>query len=137
MFGDRTLQVMRFSCGLLGVLLAVVSVGIGAAEYNPVRKQPAAASVSTGRVIVNLSAAASERAKAQTANGTIPALAGRNQLTLKQTRQITSRLHVMQFEPQTSGESLDESLVRRAATSFSVFKASRYRAEPFGTALRP
>lgn len=120
---------MRSSRILLGLLLAaVVSLCIGAAEYNPVRKQPAAASASTGRVIVKLSASdTSGRAQAQSASNTVAALAGRNKLTLKQTRQITSNLHVMQFEPETSGESLDESLARLRADSAVEYAEADHR----------
>jgi serine protease len=108
---------MRFSRSLLGLsMVALISLSAGAAEYNPVRKQPAVASTGIQRVIVKLKTTdTSASAQAKSASDTMTALAGRNNLTLKQTRQIASNLHIMQFEPNTSGESLDESLARLRA----------------------
>lgn len=108
---------MRFSCSLLGLsLAALISLSAGAAEYNPVRQQPAVAGTGVQRVIVKLKTTdTSARAQAKSASDTMTALASRNNLALKQTRQIASNLHVMQFEPKTSGESLDETLARLRA----------------------
>lgn len=108
---------MRFSHLLLGLLFAVaINVGSGAAEYNPARKEPAAASAGIKRVIVKFSATStSSGAQAKSTSNTVAALAARNKLTLKQTRQIATNLHVMQFEAETSNESLDESLARLRA----------------------
>ncbi|HEY0686539.1 MAG TPA: S8 family serine peptidase [Steroidobacter sp.] len=104
---------------LFGLSLAVlISQNVTAAEYNPARTQPAAASASVERVIVKLrDTGSSASAQAKTASNAMAALAGRNKLTLKQARQITSTLHVMQFEPQTSGESVTQSLARLRADS--------------------
>jgi serine protease len=110
---------MRFSCTLLCLLLATsISVSAVAAEYNPARKQPAVASDGVQRVIVKLkTTATAASAQAKSASETMSALASRNKLTFKQARQIASNLHVMQFEPQTSGETLDDSLARLRADS--------------------
>ncbi|WP_129778792.1 S8 family peptidase [Peristeroidobacter soli] len=110
---------MRFSHLLLGLsVAALIGFSVGAAEYNPVRKQPASAGANGKRVIVKFRAAgASPGVQAKSTSNTVAALAGRNQLTLKQTSQIASNMHVMQFESETSGESLDESLARLRADS--------------------
>ncbi|MBL8269726.1 MAG: hypothetical protein JNL55_25235, partial [Steroidobacter sp.] len=107
---------MPFSRILFGLLFTgLVSFNVAAAEYNPARKQPAAADASSQRVIVKFrSSGTSQRVQAKSAND-MAALAGRNKLTLKQTRQIAANLHVMQFEPEASGESVSESLARLRA----------------------
>jgi serine protease len=110
---------MRFSHILLGLSVTVfVGFSVGAAEYNPARKQPASASAGIKRVIVKFGATSTPGSvRTKPASDAIAALAGRNKLTLKQTRQIASNLHVMQFEPETSGESLNESIARLRADS--------------------
>lgn len=109
---------MHSSRLLFGLSLAVLlNHNVAAAEYNPARKQPAAASASAERVIVKLrDAATSASAQAKPASNAMAVLAGRNKLTLKQARQITSTLHVMQFEPAT-GESASETIARLRADS--------------------
>lgn len=103
---------------LFALSLAVLGSHTDAAEHNPVRKQPAAASASVERVIVKLRDTGSwTSVQAKSASSAMAALAGRNKLALKQARQITSTLHVMQFEPEASGESVTESVARLRADS--------------------
>ncbi len=103
---------------LFALSLALLGSHTDAAEHNPVRKQPAAASASVERVIVKLRDTGSwTSVQAKSASSAMAALAGRNKLALKTARQITSTLHVMQFEPEASGESVTESVARLRADS--------------------
>lgn len=102
---------------LLGLSLALLfSHNVSAAEYNPARTQPAAVSASAERVIVKLKDTGSlNGARAKAGSDAMAALAGRNKLSLKQTRPITSALHVMKFEPEISGEAIEATLARLRA----------------------
>ena len=100
---------------------AAISVAIGgtagAAENNPVRKQPIATAAAAGgeRVIVKFRASSSTGAKEKSTTAGTAALAQRHSLTLKQARQIGPNLHLMRFEHQSSGDSLDTTLERLRA----------------------
>ena len=124
---------------LFGLSLAVlVSHNIAAAEYNPARKQPAAANASVERVIVKLrDADPYTSVQAKSAGNAIAALARRNKLSLKQARPITSGMHVMQFEPETPNESATEILARLRADSAVEYVEPDQRRYPHATPNDP
>jgi hypothetical protein len=87
---------------LIGVLAAFsvtfADATAATAETNPVRTHPtAAAQPGTEQILVKLRAtAATSRLQAQAATNVVKELATRSNLTLKQSRQITTGLHLMQ-----------------------------------------
>lgn len=111
---------------LLAATLALpAQVAVSASEYNPVRRHPAAAaSASIQRVIVKLRAADANRVQAQSAASTteaaapsqqqtrVQALAQRVGLALKQSREISSNLHVLSLGSAVYGETPAETLER-------------------------
>jgi serine protease len=108
---------------LAAFCIASTHAAAGTNERNPVRTHPAAASEPTEqRVLVKLrsSAAAAAHVQAlqlrpnQPANGTMQALAARASLTFKQSREITSGLHLLQVQSAT-GESIETTLARLRA----------------------
>ena len=107
---------------------AYASVIGGSAELNPVRTQPHnALSVrepSVQRIIVKLRASSAETAtpgavqvQALSAHDRVANLAARSGLTMRDSRQIFDRMHVMQLEPASTGESAAATLTRLRADS--------------------
>jgi len=116
---------------LIGVLaafsLAATSVAAGTSEHNPVRTHPTAASEpAEQRILIKLRASEAATAHAQAlsvqskssqaaaANGTMQALAVRSSLTFKQSREITTGLHLLQVQSST-GEPVAATLARLRA----------------------
>ncbi|MFL6603833.1 MAG: S8 family serine peptidase [Steroidobacteraceae bacterium] len=98
----------------------------GSAELNPVRTQPhSVVSVredSVHRVIVKLRAptagtatSATVQDQALSAHDRVANLAARSGLTMRDSRQIFDRMHVMQLEPASAGQSVDATLARLRA----------------------
>jgi serine protease len=123
--------VHNFRIGLIGflaaLLLASTYVAAGTNERNPVRTHPTAAAESPNqRILVKLrsSAAASAHAQALSieakhalmtgVNTTLQSLAQRTNLTLRQSREITTGLHALQVQP-APGESIAATLARLRA----------------------
>jgi serine protease len=105
---------------LIGVLAAFSATFATAAtaETNPVRTHPsAAAQPGTIQILVKLrSTAATSRLQAQAATNVVKELATRSNLTLKQSRQITTGLHLMQVVS-AQGETTAATLARLRADS--------------------
>ncbi len=91
------------------VFVVIVASWSGAAEFNPVTRQPAA-TVEVGatnhRLLIKL-------ADSSTAGPT--ALAGRHHLKLLAARHLSSGLHALQVQPESSGESIPAMLTRLRA----------------------
>lgn len=115
--------------GFLATLSIVLSqAAVAAAEHNPVRIHPAAASDALEhRILVklrpdaaalahaqSLSIDARSTAPARSANPTLRALALRANLTYRQSREITDRLHLLRVQP-GSGETIAVTLARLRA----------------------
>jgi serine protease len=104
---------------------AYASVIGGSAELNPVRTHPQQAheaSLPQGgiqQVIVKLRAAApaSVQAQALSAHDRVANLAARSGLAMRASRQIFDRMHVMQVEPASAGDSVAATLERLRADS--------------------
>ncbi len=111
-----------FRACLIGVLAAFsatfTSALAGTVETNPVRTHPTAAAQSgTLQVLVKLRAsAATSRIQALSATDAVKSLATRSNLALKQSRQITAGLHVMQVVS-LQGETTAATLARLRADS--------------------
>lgn len=117
---------------LIGVLAAMsiasTHAAAGTNERNPVRTHPAVASDPTEqRILVKLRSSAAAAAHAQAlsiqakpsanlTNGTMQALAARANLTFKQSREITTGLHLLRVQP-AGGESIEATLARLRADS--------------------
>jgi serine protease len=132
---------MRASRAL--VLLATLScagaiaAGTGS-ELNPVRRQPAAAHrVNPQRLIVKFRSNVSQRSQAQGAEDPAAALAKRMRLTLRESHPITSRMHVLQLEPDAAGESLDSLLARLRADPQVEYAEPDYRRYPLAVPNDP
>src|SRR5882757_5087749 len=108
-------------CALLtGLVVVLTGHAALAAEHNPVPTPPAVAwDGSVYGIIVKFRAAraATAASSGSTTDDTVAALAGRARLSLKRTHRITGSMHLLQFAPQTSGETLEQSLVRLRADS--------------------
>lgn len=103
---------------LAGLIVMLAGPAGLATEHNPVRKAAAPAGDGTVHgVIVKFRAAraATPASSVSTTDDTVAALAGRARLSLKQTRRISGSMHLLQFAPQTSGETLEQSLARLRA----------------------
>src|SRR5689334_19940115 len=127
--------------GIMAALsIAATSAAAGTSERNPVKTHPvAAADASEQRILVKLRPGAAASAHAQAlsieaklarrgatgvsgsvtsagggANPTMQALAGRASLTFKQSREITTGLHLLQVQSAT-GESVAATLARLRA----------------------
>jgi len=103
---------------LIGVLAAVSIASTQAAaatnEHNPVLKHPpAAADPTEQRILVKLRARTGVQALAAAANP-MQALATRASLTFKQSREITSGLHLLKVQP-SGGEPIESTLARLRA----------------------
>jgi hypothetical protein len=97
--------------------IASTHAAAGTNERNPVRTHPAVASDPTEqRILVKLRSSAAAAAHAQAlsiqakpsanlTNGTMQALAARANLTFKQSREITTGLHLLRVQP-AGGESI-------------------------------
>lgn len=94
--------------------MAIFANAFGAAgEFNPVLHNPTAESKPTPqRIIVKLRE--SEMANVSTA-ADVSNLTQRIHLSLKETRQLTGRMHVMEVEPAVTGESVEATLARLRA----------------------
>jgi serine protease len=113
-------------CAMALSAAAYASVIGGSAELNPVRTHPhAEASIreaSVHQIIVKLRAAAaatpgSVQAQAVSVRDGVANLAARSGLTMRDSRQIFDRMHVMQVEPASAGDSVADTLTRLAADS--------------------
>ena len=105
---------------------AYASVIGGSAELNPVRTHPqpqaSVRAVSVHQIIVKLRAAAattpgSVHVQALSAHDRIANLAARSGLTMRDSRQIVDRMHVVQVEPASAGDSVTATLARLRADS--------------------
>jgi serine protease len=108
--------------------IASTHAAAGTNERNPVRTHPAVASDPTEqRILVKLRSSAAAAAHAQAlsiqakpsanlTNGTMQALAARANLTFKQSREITTGLHLLRVQP-AGGESIEATLARLRADS--------------------
>jgi len=105
---------------------AYASVIGGSAELNPVRTHPqpqaSVRAVSVHQIIVKLRAAAattpgSVHVQALSAHDRIANLAARSGLTMRDSRQIVDRMHVVQVEPASAGDSVTATLERLRADS--------------------
>ena len=113
---------------LAAISIASTQAAAGTNERNPVRTHPAVASDPTEqRILVKLRPSAAAAAHVQAlsiqskpnataANGTMQALATRASLTFKQSREITTGLHLLKVQP-SSGESIEATLARLRADS--------------------
>jgi serine protease len=102
--------------------IALLATGSTASEYAPVRKHPAAAESQTGvqHIIVKLRAASvtattSGRVHTMATEDRVAALATRAGLTLKESHEIATNMHVMHVEPAVTGESVTATLARLRA----------------------
>ena len=114
-------------CALALSAAAYASVIGGSAELNPVRTHPRqdASALDTGvqQIIVKLrsadagAATGSVQIQAAAVSGQdrIANLAARSGLTMRDSRQIFDRMHVMQVEPASTGDSIDATLARLRA----------------------
>jgi serine protease len=109
------------SC-LIGVLAAfavtLTNASAAATETNPVRTHPAPATQpGTVQFLVKLrSTAATSRLQVKAATSVVKAIATRSNLTLKQSRQITTGIHLMQVVS-VQGEAAAATLARLRADS--------------------
>src|SRR5262245_10166344 len=107
-----------------------IAAGSGS-ENNPVRRQPAAAqAMSPHRLIVKFRSSVSDRSQAQSAEDPAASLARRLRLTLRESHPITARMHVLQLEPDATGESLDSLLARLRADPQVEYAEPDYRRYP-------
>src|SRR6266481_6853443 len=115
-------------CAMALSAAAYASVIGGSAELNPVRTQPHNAvsgrEASVQRIIVKLRASSAGAAtsgavqvQALSAHDRVANLAARSGLTMRDSRQIFDRMHVMQLEPASTGESVAATLARLKADS--------------------
>jgi serine protease len=111
-------------CALALSAAAYASVIGASAELNPVRthahQDASVGGAGVQRVIVKLRAAAaatpgSVHAQALSAHDRVANLAARSGLTMRDSRQIFDRMHVMQVEPASSGDSIAATLERLKA----------------------
>jgi serine protease len=103
---------------LLVLSLAAGAVSVGAQiEVNPARTQPRPAiRTDLRRLIVKFHAdSASEHAQEQWAASKAAALAQRHQLTVEDSREIVTGMHVMRVQPLSSGEQFETTLARLRA----------------------
>ena len=103
---------------LLILSLAAGAVSVGAQiEVNPARTQPRPAIRTDLRpVIVKFRTdSASEHAQEQWAASKVAALAQRHQLTVEDSREIVTGMHVMRVQPLSSGEQFETTLARLRA----------------------
>jgi serine protease len=105
---------------------AYASVIGGSAELNPVRTHPHAQDsireASVHQIIVKLRPAAaatpgSVQAQAVSVRDRVANLAARSGLTMRDSQQIFDRMHVMQVEPASAGDSVAATLARLRADS--------------------
>jgi len=108
----------------LCVSLAACTLSFGAEiEVNPVQRHPpAAAGADIQHVIVKFrpesapaTASQSGRVQAQSAQDRLDGLVQRASVTLKESHEITARMHALQIQPVSSGESLAAVLARLRA----------------------
>jgi serine protease len=105
---------------------ASASVIGGSAELNPVRthshQQASVREASVQRIIIKLraagaAAAGSVQKQALSAHDRVANLAARSGLTMRDSRQIFDRMHVMQVEPASAGDPVAATLTRLRADS--------------------
>jgi serine protease len=122
-------------CTLALSAAAYASVIGGSTESNPVRTHPHhQTEASVHRVIVKLRAASATasgtvHAQALAAHDRIANLADRSGLTLKNSRQILERMHVVQVEPAAAGDSIETTLQHLRADAdveYAVADGHRY-----------
>jgi serine protease len=126
------------------VLCALAVVSVGAAEYNPVSKRPAAAAAPTGRrFIVKMRSTDASRLQAQAsqsgesvsmaaATARVKALADRVHVTMNASRALTANLHVLQVTPQND-ESEEATLARLRGDSDVEYAVTDRRVYPHAT----
>src|SRR5579864_1169873 len=114
-------------CALALSAAAYASVIGGSVELNPVRTHPrpdaGAPEASVQQIIVKLragpagAAAGSVEVQAVSVQGRLANLVARSGLTMRNSRQIFDRMHVMQVEPASTGDSVAVTLARLRADS--------------------
>jgi len=114
-------------CALALSAATYASVTGGSAELNPVRTHPhqdaGVPDAGVQQIIVKLRAGAADAAagsmqvQAASAHDRIANLAARSGLTMRNSRQIFDRMHVMQVEPASTGDSVAATLERLRADS--------------------
>ena len=126
------------------VLCALAVVSVGAAEYNPVSKRPAAAAAPAGRrFIVKMRSTDASRLQAQASQSgesvsmaaatvRMKALADRVHVTMNASRALTANLHVLQVTPQND-ESEEATLARLRGDSDVEYAVTDRRVYPHAT----
>src|SRR5882724_530293 len=113
----RTMRLLL--CAMALSAAAYASVIGGSAELNPVRTHPRGQQEASLRqagvhhIIVKLRAAATPatvQVQALSAHDRVANLAARSGLTMRVSRQIFDRMHVMQVEPAAAGDSVEATL---------------------------
>ena len=116
----------RAHCALLASLRS--RHGVAAEEFAPVRQAPGAAADfgSEPRILVKIRARTTEgRVQAQSAKDAVAALAARGGSPRNRVASSRAGLHVMQIEPRTAGEPIDETLARLRADPARRIRGAR------------
>src|SRR5450756_3089565 len=111
-----------FICAMVVSAAAVAGVVGGSSEFNPVRTHPPTQEQSSvHQIIVKLRGATAStkastgRLQAISAHDRVANLAVRAGLTVRESRSITDNLHVILFEPASSGDSVAVTVERLRA----------------------